>query len=90
LIDGIDIKQYDLDILRRSIGFVLQETILFSGTIKDNLRWGKEDASEDEIIEACKASQAQDFPMDMKHNLVRWGSISLEGKNNALLLHGRS
>ena len=63
LIDNKDIREYDLEVLRRSIGFVLQETILFSGTIKDNLLWGKEDATEGEIIEACQAAQAHDFIM---------------------------
>jgi len=60
-IDEVDIKEYDLETLRRGIGFVLQETILFSGTIKDNLRWGKDEATDEEIIEACKAAQAHDF-----------------------------
>lgn len=61
LIDNKDIKEYDLESLRKSIGFVLQETILFSGSIKDNLRWGKEDATDEELIEACKTAQAHDF-----------------------------
>jgi ATP-binding cassette, subfamily B, multidrug efflux pump len=61
LIDDRDIKEYDLETLRRSIGFVLQETILFSGSVKDNLRWGKDDATDEEIIEACRAAQAHDF-----------------------------
>ncbi len=60
-IDGMDIKDIDIEELRESIGMVLQESILFTGTIKDNIRWGRENASEEEIIEAAKAAQAHDF-----------------------------
>ena len=60
-IDGIDIKDIDIEELRESIGMVLQESILFTGTIKDNISWGREDASEEDIIEAAKAAQAHNF-----------------------------
>jgi ATP-binding cassette subfamily B protein len=62
-IDGIDVREYKLDTLRSSIGVVLQDTILFTGSIKDNIKWGKEEASDEEIIEAAKAAQAHDFIM---------------------------
>lgn len=61
LIDGKDIKRYDLETLRRSIGFVLQETVLFSGSILDNMRWAKDNPSREEIEAACQAAQAHDF-----------------------------
>ncbi|TYQ12835.1 UNVERIFIED_CONTAM: ATP-binding cassette subfamily B protein [Acetivibrio alkalicellulosi] len=61
LIDNKDSKNIDLVTLRKGISMVLQETILFSGTIIDNIRWGKEDASEEEVIEAAKAAQAYEF-----------------------------
>ncbi len=64
LIDGTDIRKYDLTALRNLIGIVLQKNVLFSGTIKDNIRWGKQDASDEEIIAACKAAQAHDFIME--------------------------
>lgn len=61
LIDGIDVRDYELQSLRQKIGIVLQETILFSGTIRDNIRYGKPDASEEEVVEAAKAAQAHEF-----------------------------
>jgi ATP-binding cassette, subfamily B, multidrug efflux pump len=61
LIDEIDIKNYKLENLRKSIGFVPQEALLFSGSIKENIAWGKEDASMKEIAEAAKAAQIHDL-----------------------------
>lgn len=61
LVGGINVKDYDLDILRDNVAVVLQKNILFSGTIKENLRWGKEDATEEEMIEVCKLAQADEF-----------------------------
>ena len=55
---------YDLETLRNKIGFIPQKTILFSGTIADNMRFGKHDANEKELIEAAKVAQAYDFIMD--------------------------
>jgi ATP-binding cassette subfamily B protein len=60
-IDGIDIRELTQESLRRQIAMVMQDTILFSGTISDNLRFGKPDATDDEIIEAAKLAQAHDF-----------------------------
>lgn len=56
-----DVREYDLEVLRDQVSVVLQKNILFSGTILDNLRWGKEDASEEECKEACKLACADDF-----------------------------
>lgn len=61
LIDGVDVREYDIKTLRDIIGVVLQKNVLFSGSIKDNIRWGKQDATDDEIIAACKHAQADDF-----------------------------
>ncbi len=61
LIDGYDVKEVTLDSLRGAIGIVLQDTVLFSGTIRDNIAYGKPDATMDEIVEAAKAAQAHDF-----------------------------
>jgi ATP-binding cassette subfamily B protein len=60
-LDGMDVRDLDQDALRRCIGVALQDTILFSGSIRDNIRYGKPDASEKEVVEAAKAAQAHDF-----------------------------
>jgi ATP-binding cassette, subfamily B, multidrug efflux pump len=64
-IDGTDVRQYDLSALRERIGIVLQESILFTGTIRDNIRYGKADASDEEVIAAAKAAQAHEFISSM-------------------------
>ena len=60
-VGGIDVREYDLHTLRDSVAMVLQKNVLFSGTIRDNLRWGNPDATDEEMIEACKLAQAHDF-----------------------------
>lgn len=60
-VGGINVKQYDLETLRDQVAIVLQKNILFSGTIKDNLRWGNKDATDEEMIHACKLAQADEF-----------------------------
>ncbi|MBR5941725.1 MAG: ABC transporter ATP-binding protein [Clostridia bacterium] len=61
LVGGRDVREYDLDALRNSVAMVLQKNLLFTGTIKDNLRWGNEDATDEELVAACKLAQADDF-----------------------------
>ena len=58
---GQDVRKYDLKVLRDSVAMVLQKNVLFSGTIRENLKWGNENASEEEMIEACKAADAHSF-----------------------------
>ena len=60
-VGGRDVREYDLEALRSSVAVVLQKNLLFSGTIKENLRWGNPDATDEEIIEACKLAQADEF-----------------------------
>ena len=60
-IGGVDVREYDLEMLRDNVAMVLQKNQLFSGTIKKNLRWGNENATDDELVEACKLAQADDF-----------------------------
>ena len=60
-IDGVDVRDLDKAELRRNIGIALQETVLFSGTIRDNIRYGRPDASDEEVVAAAKAAQAHDF-----------------------------
>ena len=61
LVAGENVKKYDLDTLRNSVAVVLQKNVLFTGTIKDNLRWGKKDATDEEMINACKIAGADEF-----------------------------
>ena len=61
LIDGVDVTDYHLDGLRGQIGFVLQDTVLFAGTIRDNIAYGRPDATQEEIIEAAKMANAHEF-----------------------------
>ncbi len=61
LVGGVDVREYDLVTLRDSVAMVLQKNQLFSGTIKENLRWGNEHATDEEIAEACRLAQADDF-----------------------------
>ena len=82
LIDGINVKDYNLDELHAKIGMVLQKNELFTGTILENLRWGKPDATMEEIVEATKAAQAHDFIMsftDGYDTLLGRGGINVSG-----------
>ncbi len=60
-VGGVDVRNYDIQVLRDAVSMVLQKNLLFSGTIKDNLRWGNENATDEEMVEACKLAQADDF-----------------------------
>lgn len=60
-VGGIDVRAYDMDTLRDQVAVVLQRNVLFSGTIKENLRWGDEDATDEELVEACRLAQADEF-----------------------------
>ena len=60
-VGGRDVREYDLEALRGAVSVVLQKNVLFSGTVKDNLRWGNENATDDEMIEACRLAQADEF-----------------------------
>jgi ATP-binding cassette subfamily B protein len=83
-IDNLNIKDYKVDSLRKNIGIVLQDTYLFSGTIKDNIRYGRLDARDEEVIEAAKLANAHSF---IKHLPNKYNSvISSQGEN---LSHGQ-
>ena len=60
-VGGVDVRNYDLDTLRNEVAMVLQKNVLFSGSIKDNLRWGNPDATDEEMVKACKLACAHDF-----------------------------
>ncbi len=60
-VGGVDVREYDIETLRNNVAMVLQKNVLFSGTIKENLRWGMEDATDEELIHACRLAQADEF-----------------------------
>ena len=65
LLDGVDVRDYPIEELRSRIGMVLQNNVLFSGTIRENLLWGRPDATEEEMLQAAKDAQAYDFVMNL-------------------------
>jgi len=82
LVDGADVRDYPLETLRAQIGVVLQKNTLFSGTIRDNLRWGDPDATQAELEAACRAAQAHDFIMgfpDGYDTVLGQGGVNLSG-----------
>lgn len=60
-VGGVDVRDYDLEALRNQVAVVLQKNVLFSGTIKENLRWGNKEATDEELVEACRLAQADEF-----------------------------
>ena len=65
-VDGIDVRDYDMTKLREGVGMVLQKNVLFSGSISDNLRWGNQEADEEELVRVARASQADSFITSFK------------------------
>ncbi len=93
LIDGVDVRQYDLTALRDMIGVVLQKNVLFSGTIEENIRWGKKDATHEEIVAACKAAQADGFvneQPDGYNTYLAQGGLNLSGGQKQRLCIARA
>lgn len=93
LVDGVDVRDYDLTALRDMIGVVLQKNVLFSGTIKDNIRWGKKGATDEEIIAACKSAQADDFiklQPDGYDTFLAQGGLNLSGGQKQRLCIARA
>lgn len=93
LVDGVNVKNYDIEALRELIGVVLQKNVLFTGTIKENIKWGKQDATDEEIISACKAAQAHDFIMsqpDGYNTELSQGGLNLSGGQKQRLCIARA
>lgn len=80
-VNGKNVQAYDLTELRKAIGFVMQKSILFSGTVRDNIRWGKENATDDEINEALKIAQIYDavYEKDGLDTVIEQGGANLSG-----------
>ena len=71
-VGGVDVRRYDLETLRNNVAVVLQKNVLFSGTIKDNLRWGNPNATDEEMLEACKLAQADEFIQQFPDKYDTW------------------
>lgn len=93
LVGGRDVREYDLEALRNQVAMVLQKNVLFSGTIKDNLKWGNAEATDEEIIEACKQACAHDFitsfPDGYEQNLGQ-GGVNVSGGQKQRLCIARA
>lgn len=93
LVGGVDVRDYDLDTLRGAVAMVLQKNQLFSGTIKDNLRWGDPDASDEELIEACRLAQADEFISSFPDGYDSWieqGGANVSGGQKQRLCIARA
>ena len=92
-VGGIDVRKYDLEVLRNQVAVVLQKNVLFSGTIKDNLRWGNPNATDDELIEACKLAQADEFIRQFPDKYDTWieqGETNVSGGQKQRLCIARA
>ena len=90
---GQDVRNYDLDHLRKQVAMVLQTNLLFSGTIKENMRWGNKDATDEEIMEACKIAQADEFIQNFKDGydtMIERGGANVSGGQRQRLCIARA
>ena len=92
-VGGVNVKDYDLEALRNKVAMVLQKNVLFSGTIKDNLRWGKEDATDDEMLRVCRLACADDFIQsfpDKYDTYIEQGGTNVSGGQKQRLCIARA
>ena len=89
-VGGVDVREYDLEVLRDNVAMVLQKNVLFSGTIKDNLRWGNAEATDEEMIHACRLACADDFirsfPDGYDHKIEQGGTNVSGGQKQRLCI----
>jgi len=93
LVGNVDVRDYDIESLRDEVAMVLQKNVLFSGTIKENLRWGNENASDKELIRVCKLAQAHDFIMafpDKYDTYIEQGGSNVSGGQKQRLCIARA
>ena len=92
-VGGVDVRRYDLDALRGAVAMVLQKNLLFSGTIKENLRWGNENATDEQLIEACRLAQADEFIRtfpDGYDTFIEQGGVNVSGGQKQRLCIARA
>ena len=92
-VGGVDVRKYDKEVLRNAVSMVLQKNVLFSGTIRDNLKWGHENATDEEIIEACKAADAYEFIQSFPYGLdtdLGQGGVNVSGGQKQRLCIARA
>lgn len=93
LVGGNDVRDYDIETLRNEVAIVLQKNVLFSGTIKENLRWGNKDATDEEMVEACKLAQADGFINDFPNKYdtyIEQGGTNVSGGQKQRLCIARA
>ena len=92
-VGGVDVRDYDLDALRKEVAMVLQKNVLFSGTIKENLRWGDEHATDEELVRVCKLACADEFISKMEHGYdthIEQGGSNVSGGQRQRLCIARA
>ena len=92
-VGGVDVRDYDMETLRNSVAVVLQKNLLFSGTIKENLRWGNPDATDEELVAACTLAQADDFVRSFPDGYDTWieqGGTNVSGGQKQRLCIARA
>ncbi|MBQ8508993.1 MAG: ABC transporter ATP-binding protein [Clostridia bacterium] len=92
-VGGVDVRDYDIESLRGSVAMVLQKNLLFSGTIRDNLRWGNKEATDEEIAEACRLAQADEFVRsfpDGYDTMIEQGGTNVSGGQKQRLCIARA
>ena len=92
-VGGIDVRDYELNALRNQVAMVLQKNVLFSGTIKENLRWGNEFATDEELIKACKLAQADNFISEFQNGYdtyIEQGGTNVSGGQKQRLCIARA
>ena len=93
LVGGVDVREYDMETLRKQVAMVLQKNVLFSGTIKENLRWGNENASDEELQRVCRLACADEFIQNMEQGydtMIEQGGTNVSGGQRQRLCIARA